>query len=143
MPSRKRKDKYHPIDQYVEGVLILIKKAEVYGPEPLGRKDVLVAGGKILAVDDAITKPDKIDVDVVTADGLLMIPGLIDAHVHIAGAGGEGGPATRTPELVLGQLLEGGITSVVGCLGTDGLTRNLESVLMKVKALLCQGVSAW
>jgi len=89
MPSRKRKDKYHPIDQYVEGVLILIKKAEVYGPEPLGRKDVLVAGGKILAVDDAITKPDRIDVDAVTADGLLMIPGLIDAHVHIAGAGGE------------------------------------------------------
>lgn len=127
----------------MEVVLILIKKVELYSPEPLGSKDVLIAGGKILAIDDDITKPAKIDVDVVTADGLVMIPGLIDAHVHIAGAGGEGGPATRTPELVLGQLLDGGITSVVGCLGTDGLTRNLESVLMKVKSLRCEGVSAW
>jgi beta-aspartyl-dipeptidase (metallo-type) len=72
-----------------------------------------------------------------------MIPGLIDAHVHIAGAGGEGGPRTRTPEMRLGQMLDGGITTVIGCLGTDGMTRSVESVLMKTKALRDEGVSAW
>jgi len=32
---------------------------------------------------------------------------------------------------------------VIGCLGTDGFTRNQESVLMKVKSLRAEGVSSW
>jgi len=47
------------------------------------------------------------------------------------------------PELQLGMMYEGGVTTVIGCLGTDGITRTVESVLMKVKALRAQGVSAW
>ena len=80
---------------------------------------------------------------VIDATGLNMTPGLIDAHVHIAGAGGEGGPATRTPEMQLSHMLEAGVTTVIGCLGTDGMTRSVESVLMKVKGLRQEGVSAW
>jgi beta-aspartyl-dipeptidase (metallo-type) len=41
------------------------------------------------------------------------------------------------------QMLEGGITTVIGCLGTDGMTRHMDSVLMKAKALRESGVSAW
>jgi beta-aspartyl-dipeptidase (metallo-type) len=123
--------------------MILFKECDVCAPEELGRKDVLVAGGKVIAIADEIPVPSGVEVDVISAGGLNMVPGLIDCHVHIAGAGGEGGPATRTPELVLSQLLEGGISTVIGCLGTDGLTRNVESVLMKVKALRAEGVSAW
>lgn len=66
--------------------------------------------------------------------------------MHIAGEGGEGGeggPATRTPELQLSQMITGGVTTVVGCLGTDGITRSPISVLMKAKALRAEGVSAW
>jgi beta-aspartyl-dipeptidase (metallo-type) len=63
--------------------------------------------------------------------------------VHIAGAGGEGGPATRTPEMQLSHMIEAGVTTVIGCLGTDGLTRSVESVLMKAKGLRQEGVSAW
>jgi beta-aspartyl-dipeptidase (metallo-type) len=74
---------------------------------------------------------------------MLVLPGIVDPHVHIAGAGGEGGPATRTPEIRLSELLLAGITTVVGCLGTDGMTRSVESVLMKVKSLRAQGISAW
>jgi beta-aspartyl-dipeptidase (metallo-type) len=123
--------------------MILFKNCEIYAPEPRGMLDVLVACGRIEAMADEIPEPKGLDVDVVPAEGLKMIPGLIDAHVHIAGAGGEGGPATRTPELRLSQMLEGGITTVVGCLGTDGLTRSVESVLMKAKALRAEGVSCW
>ena len=63
--------------------------------------------------------------------------------MHIAGAGGEGGPSTRTPELNLSRMFEAGVTTVVGCLGTDGLTRTVESVLMKAKSLRHEGASAW
>jgi len=123
--------------------MILFKKCEVFAPEPLGRKDVLIAGTQVVAIGDNLSKPAGLEVEVISAEGLRMIPGLIDGHVHIAGAGGEGGPATRTPEMTLGQMLGGGITTVIGSLGTDGITRTVESVLMKAKALRAEGVSCW
>lgn len=123
--------------------MILFKNAQVYTPENIGKKDVLLAGTKIVAIDDSIDMPANLNVTVIDATGLKLTPGLIDAHVHIAGAGGEGGPATRTPEMQLSHMIEAGVTTVIGCLGTDGITRNVESVLMKVKALRQEGVSAW
>lgn len=123
--------------------MILFKNCEVFAPEPLGRKDVLMGGSKVLAISNSIKAPDGFDVEIIECNGLRMIPGLIDSHVHIAGAGGEGGPASRTPEMQLNHMLTAGVTTVVGCLGTDGFTRSLNSVLMKVKSLRQQGVSAW
>jgi beta-aspartyl-dipeptidase (metallo-type) len=125
--------------------MIIIKKAELFQPRYLGKKDILIAGGKIIAIENDIdiNWPKSFEIVIIDGSGKKVIPGLIDAHVHIAGAGGEGGPATRTPEMQLSQMLDGGITTVVGCLGTDGFTRSLEGVLMKVKSLKAQGVSAY
>lgn len=125
--------------------LLIIKQSDVFTPGFIGRKDILIGGGKILAIEKKIspTSISKTRLEYIEAKGLRAIPGLIDGHCHIAGSGGEGGPATRTPELKLSQMLKGGITSVIGLLGTDGMTRNLESVLMKVKSLRAEGVSAW
>lgn len=123
--------------------MLLFKECEVFAPQPLGVMDVLCGGGRILAMADRLDVPAGFQVKTIQASGLKMIPGLIDSHVHIAGAGGEGGPATRTPEMPLGMMLEAGVTTVIGCLGTDGMTRSLQSVLMKVKALRKEGVSAW
>jgi beta-aspartyl-dipeptidase (metallo-type) len=124
-------------------MLALIKNTEVYAPEFLGKKDILLAGSKIAAIGNDIEIPKNLPVKVVDGSGLICAPGLIDAHVHIAGAGGEGGPATRTPELMLSRMIAAGVTTVIGCLGTDGFTRSVESVLMKVKSLRAEGVSAW
>lgn len=125
--------------------MLLIKNAEVHSPVFLGIKDILIAGEKIIAVENEIDARALKSIEIITIDGTgkRVIPGLIDAHVHVAGAGGEGGPATRTPEMQLSHMLDGGITTVVGCLGTDGFTRSLEAVLMKVKSLKAQGVSAY
>lgn len=125
--------------------MILIKNISVFQPNALGLKDVLVAGEKIVAMESSIDIKSLSNIDIIVIDGTgkKLIPGLIDAHAHIAGAGGEGGPSTRTPEMHLSQMLDGGITSIVGCLGTDGFTRSLEGVLMKVKALKAEGVSAY
>lgn len=123
--------------------MILFRQCEIFSPENLGVCDVLVAGQQVVSIAGCLEIPSGFDLEVIDCSGLRMIPGLIDAHVHIAGAGGEGGPATRTPEIQLSQLLEAGVTTVVGCLGTDGLTRSVESVLMKAKGLRQEGVSAW
>lgn len=123
--------------------MILLRSCTVFAPEPMGKKDVLIAGTKIVAIEDRITAGEIPAISEICCDGLLLMPGLIDAHVHIAGAGGEGGPATRTPEMHLSKMLEAAVTTVVGCQGTDGVTRSLESLLMKVKALRQEGVSAY
>lgn len=123
--------------------MLLIRNAIVYSPEPLGKKEILIGGNIILGISDKINIPEGLDIEIFDAGGMMLVPGLIDNHVHIAGAGGEGGPSTRTPELALSSMYAGGITSVVGCLGTDGLTRSVESVLMKAKSLRHEGASAW
>jgi beta-aspartyl-dipeptidase (metallo-type) len=123
--------------------MILIKNVEVFTPELIGKKDVLLAGKKIVAIEENIDLPQNLKFQVIDAAGLKLTPGFIDAHVHIAGAGGEGGPATRTPEIQLSMLVKAGVTTVIGCLGTDGITRNVESVLMKAKGLRDEGMSAW
>jgi beta-aspartyl-dipeptidase (metallo-type) len=125
--------------------MILVKNAEVYQPDYLGLKDILIAGEIIVAIENEIDirSLKNIDIRVIDGTGKKVIPGLIDAHAHIAGAGGEGGPSTRTPEMQLSHMLDGGITTIVGCLGTDGFTRSPQSVLMKVKSLKAQGVSAY
>ncbi len=123
--------------------MILIKNAEVYNPNYIGKKDVLLDSRKIVAIEDSISLNIESFSEIVEGEGLLLTPGFIDSHVHIAGAGGEGGPASRTPEVQLSMLIKGGVTSVVGCLGTDGITRSVESVLMKAKGLRQEGISCW
>lgn len=123
--------------------MYLISGAEVYAPKYLGKMDILTGGERILKIDKKIDPPAGLGVKIIKAEGKLLIPGIIDGHVHIAGAGGEGGPATRTPEMKLADMIRGGVTTVIGCLGTDGFTRSPESVLMKVKTLRILGVSAW
>jgi beta-aspartyl-dipeptidase (metallo-type) len=125
--------------------MILIKNIETYQPDYIGKKDILIAGERIVAIENEIDITSLKTLNILVIDGAdkKAIPGLIDAHAHIAGAGGEGGPSTRTPEMQLSHMLDGGITTIVGCLGTDGFTRSLEGVLMKVKALKAEGVSAF
>jgi beta-aspartyl-dipeptidase (metallo-type) len=122
--------------------MYLIKNAEVYAPKHLGKNDVLVGGSSILALSPKLDVGD-LPVEVIEATGLRLVPGFIDLHAHIAGAGGEGGPSTRTSEIQIQDLLEAGVTTVIGCLGTDGVTRKVESVLMKAKGLVDQGLSSW
>lgn len=124
--------------------LIIISGAEVYSPEKCGKKDILVGGGKILAVDDEIRlNGDGVYIKRIDADGLLCLPGFVDSHVHICGGGGEGGFASRTPEIQLSSIIEGGITSQVGVLGTDGTTRTMSNLIAKARGLTEEGIDTW
>lgn len=121
---------------------LLIKNAHVYSPEDLGVCDVLVVNRQIVAVDKDLTVSLP-GLETLDAKGLILTPGFIDQHVHVTGGGGEGGPKTRTPELVLSELIACGTTSVVGVSGTDGTSRSIPNLLAKVRALQTEGVSAW
>lgn len=123
--------------------LTLFQHGRVYAPEDLGQKDILVAGSKIVAIAPSIAPGDFPGCQCVDLDGAVVCPGFIDQHVHLIGGGGEAGPHTRTPEVRLSRLVEAGITSVVGLLGTDGVTRHPESLLGKTRALETEGISAW
>jgi beta-aspartyl-dipeptidase (metallo-type) len=124
-------------------MLTLFKNAEIYSPRCLGKNDLLTSGESILAIGGHLEPPAGLEVQIIDCSGLRLVPGLIDSHVHITGGGGEGGPGTRMPELLVSMMVEAGVTTVIGCLGTDGITRSVENVLMKVKSLRSQGVSAW
>ena len=125
-------------------MFLLLKGGEVYSPQPLGRKDILICNGKIIRIADEI-KPMKEfgNVEIVDLQGFIIVPGFIDQHVHIAGGGGEGGPATRTPEITLSDITKGGITTVVGLLGADGITRGMASLLAKARALEQEGITTY
>ncbi len=126
---------------------ILIKNGEIYAPEYSGNKDILIANDKIFLIDRNITESavnslDK-NIKIIDASKCIIVPGYIDQHVHINGAGGEGGPQYRTPPIQLSELVKAGITSVVGLLGTDGFARSLKALLMKARALEQEGISTW
>lgn len=121
----------------------IIKNVHVYAPEKLGKKDLLIAGGKICQISDNLDIPENWEVEVIDGEGLIATPGFIDSHVHILGGGGEGGFANRTPEATLSGLTRWGITTVVGCLGTDGYGRDLTALIAKIKGLREQGITAY
>ena len=122
----------------------LLLDADLYTPEPLGRRHVMVAGGKVVWIGEK--RPDIaaewITEEVDLADSSL-IPGLIDGHVHVTGGGGESGPASRVPALGVSRYTKNGVTSVVGLLGTDDLTRTTGDLVTAVRGLEEEGLSAW
>ncbi|MBF0407252.1 MAG: beta-aspartyl-peptidase [Candidatus Riflebacteria bacterium] len=125
-------------------MLKLIKNGEVFSPDFLGKKDVLLAAGKIAHIADNIdVSTNFAPVEVIDATGKYVVPGFIDSHVHILGGGGEGGYKTRTPEIRLTDITTAGVTTVVGCLGTDGITRSMKSLLAKARGLEEEGVSTF
>ncbi|MCI8512914.1 MAG: beta-aspartyl-peptidase [Lachnospiraceae bacterium] len=121
--------------------MLLIKGADVYAPEHLGKMDVLAAGGRIERIGERL--PEYEGCEVIDGTGKLVTPGIIDRHVHITGGGGEGSFHTQAPPVQLSKLIEGGVTTVVGVLGTDGISRSVENLVAKAKALKEEGISVF
>jgi len=80
---------------------------------------------------------------IVNATGLYVVPGFVDPHIHVNGGGGEMGPSSRTPEGALSAIISAGTTSLVGLLGTDGVTRDVRQLLQKLNSLAIDGLSTY
>lgn len=122
--------------------MILLKNADLYLPRHAGRKDILIAGSRIAYVSENIST-DIPNTEVTDLKGRKVIPGFIDQHVHVTGGGGEGGFETRTPEFQLSKAFRSGVTTLVGLLGTDNITKTVEELVAKTKALNNEGITAY
>jgi len=120
----------------------LLKKCNIYAPQKLGVQDILIANDKIVAIDTNLDSYVS-EAEVFDFSGQIITPGLIDQHIHVAGAGGTSGFFSMTPEVNLSDLIACGSTTVVGLLGTDGKTRSLRTLYGKVKSLEQEGISAY
>lgn len=122
----------------------IIKGGKVFTPKYIGVKDVLVAGNLIVGIGDEILPEQSYgEFEIIDANDNFVVPGFIDQHVHIIGGGGEAGYASRTPEVVLSNIIKVGVTTLVGCLGTDGTTRHMSSLLAKARGLEEEGISTY
>ena len=135
------------IKDFLEVILMLkiIKNGLLYNPEYRGQKDIMLFNDKIVKIADCVNVPDKdfYQAEVIDATDQYIVPGFIDLHVHIAGGGGEGGYKTRTPEIKFSDIIASGVTTLVGLLGTDGVTRSLQNLLTKARALEEEGISTF
>jgi dihydroorotase-like cyclic amidohydrolase len=101
-------------------MLTLIENGEIYSPEPGGVKSILIAFNKILRIGDIERRAVEslgVEAEYVDAANCYITPGLIDPHQHLLGGSGERGFASQTPEISASEIIEAGITTVVGLLG--------------------------
>lgn len=121
----------------------LLKNTDLYSPEHIGKSDILLGQGKILAIEPEMNISGLNDVTTIDCRGKIVTPGLIDQHIHLTGGGGEAGFASRTPQVTLTKLIQAGSTTVVGVLGTDGISRSPRDLYAKAAALSEEGISAF
>lgn len=124
-------------------MFILLKGGDCYTPDHIGNKDILITLDKIYRMEDTINQDKLWDVEIIDCSDKIILPGLIDQHVHILGGGGEEGPISRVPEIQLSEIIKAGVTTVVGVLGFDSVTRNIANLLAKANGLQAEGITSY
>jgi len=124
-------------------VFKLLKNGHCFTPDDIGTKDILVAYDRICDIKDEILPENLWDVEVIDCSDCLVCPGIIDQHVHITGGGGEQGPISRIPEIMFSEVIEAGVTTVVGVLGFDSITRSIAGLMAKARGLEAEGITTY
>jgi len=124
-------------------VFKLLTGGHCFIPEDAGIQDILVCWDKVCLLGGKARPERQWDVEVIDCSGCLVCPGLIDGHVHITGGGGEQGPASRIPEIKFSEVVEAGVTTLVGVLGFDSISRSIASLLAKARGLEAEGITTF
>jgi len=98
---------------------LLIKNGKVYQNGTLVKKDILIKNNKIAKITSQDLKADKI----INAKNKIIIPGLIDSHVHFREPG-----MTHKEDFLTGSMAAaaGGITTILDMPNTIPPTTNLQ-----------------
>jgi N-acetylglucosamine-6-phosphate deacetylase len=102
--------------------LLAIINAEIVNPfQPAEKKDLLIFGKKIIAVDDISEIPSVKNIAVLDAEGQIITPGFVDQHIH----GGYGCDFNKSSSedisSFLAQMPAHGVTSLVATIMTDDI----------------------
>jgi len=100
-----------------EGPTLLrdIRVIDGMGNLPVEGQDILIEDGKIAAIGATGSLAAPSDARIIDGQGLTVLPGLIDAHIHVQGGwrgGNDNGPRPATLKWDLLALLYSGITQV-------------------------------
>lgn len=121
----------------------LIRNVRLWNPEDCGISSILFAGNSIAEIGPELDPVGLENIEYVEGDGLHLVPGFIDSHIHLTGGGGEGGYPTRIAPARPEDVRQHGVCSVVGLLGTDSITRSLEDLFACTQVFSAAGLSAW
>src|SRR3989338_10089208 len=105
---------------------LIIKNGKVYQNETLVRKNIFIKNNKITKITSQTLKADE----VIDAKNKIIIPGLIDSHVHFREPG-----LTQKEDFLTGSMAAaaGGITTVLDMPNTLPPTTNLQRLEEKRK----------
>lgn len=127
-------------------IATIITGGEIYSPDKTGNRDILAIGEKIIRLGPAKESDLReigLEVQSIDASDCFVFPGFIDPHEHIIGGSGERGFASRSPQITLPEIIEGGITTVVGCIGTDIYSRNMQALLAQAREFNEEGITTY
>ena len=127
------------------GVIKLIKGGRIFTPDEIGIQDILIINNKILKIDQEISPSGYfgLEIEYYDAKDKIVCPGLIDSHIHLIGGGGAAGFISRVKEIPIEDIVCYGVTTVVGCLGLDHISKSVKTLLIKANALESAGISSY
>jgi beta-aspartyl-dipeptidase (metallo-type) len=127
------------------GVIKLIKGGRIFNPDEIGIQDILIINNKILKIDQEISPSGYFDLEIEYYDAKdkIVCPGLVDSHIHLIGGGGASGFISRVKEIPIEDIVCYGVTTVVGCLGLDHISKSVKTLLIKANALESAGISSY
>lgn len=119
----------------MKGVDLVIRGGKIVSPDRIIEASVAIAGEHIVAVGhDDVMPPATREM---RADGLFLLPGAIDSHVHFRD---PGYPHKETWQSGSAAAACGGVTTVFDMPNTQPPTGTREALTMKLKAAECSFV---
>ena len=122
----------------------IIRKGHVFSPQDLGKTDILICQNKIAGIAKDFSRlTEQFKVETIDVDGKIVVPGFLDQHVHFLGGGDVFGPGGATTDITFSSLVESGITTAVGCLGSDDVAKNLPDLMRRAQDLESIGITTY